>query len=748
MAHNETSLADQIQQLEQAVKHEPGAVMQRCRELLPTIAESGEDADESDAEALFRLYIAAAEAARALGQLDAGLGLARQALATARSGLPLPQILQALQHVRLLLHRPDQREEKQAVMSEITALDSAELTSDLRFDIWSAAAQTACELENNDELIALLERGASWRDADLTPLRRAEFLWLDATARLAKGDPAAALESNEISVAIYREAGERYHIARQLLFQSILHIMLGRLTQAETAASEAHAVLEQIGNPERVIAAVNLLGICARRRGDLETALRTFESGLPTLRELGNHFETANFLNNIADVHNAAGNYGLALRNAFEALDLLRGIGMGSERQEVSLHQISQAYMKLGDHERALQYTLEMLEMPDVRRYPEMHIQTLLLVGRLYTRIGDSRRAEEYLTEGLQISRSLDNASLRRELLVMLATIKKSADDIDAAETLLRQAQDMPGDDFDALQDAEILRGLGDICLLQAKPDKGRLLFVNALEILEKTGAAEELLATRRALGEVILQQNAAEGLEHLRETLRMAEAQQFETQIPELQHAVAEAFRANGDADAALEHYDNYMAGLHARQDRMSGQRLANLRVLHEVDDARRNAEMLRIENRHLQEDLSERERELTSKALFLSNRNDLLARLNTSLRRLQHAPPHEFRHSLNEVIRTLEAARQEDDDWLQFDERLNAVHQNFLEKMSASYPQLSPTELRVCSLIRLNCATKDIARIMNVSSRSAEMYRYRIRRKMALASGDNLQSILAGIG
>ncbi len=748
MAHNETSIADQIQQLEQAVKHEPGAVLQRCRELLPSIAESGEDATAADAEALFRLYNIAATAARALGQLDAALGLARQALAGARASLSMPQQLRAMLNVRLLLHRPDQREEKQALLAEISALDAADLSPELRFDIWSAAAQTACELENNDELIDLMQRGQVWRNADLSPLRRAEFLWLDSTARLAKGDPTAALESNEASVDIYRTAGEPYHIARQLLFQSILHIMLGRLTQAEHAASEARSILEKIGNPERSVAAVNLLGICARRRGDLEAALRYFESGLPTLRELEHDFESANFLNNIADVHNAAGNYGLALRNAFEALELLRSSGTGSLRQEVSLHQISQAYMNLGDHERALSYTLEMLEMPDVRRYPEMHIQTLLLVGRLYTRIGDPRRAEEFHTEGLQLSRSLDNPSLRRELLVNLAKLKITTGEIDAAEKLLLQARDMPGDDFDALQDAEILRGLGDVCLRRAQADKGRLLFVGALEILEKAGAAEDVMTTRRALGELILQRNAAEGLQHLLETLHMAETQKSETLLPEIHHAVAEALRANGDAAAALKHYDAYMAGMQTRQDRMSEQRLANLRVLHEVDDARRSAEMLRLENRHLQEDLAERERELTSKALFLSNRNDLLARLNTSLRRLQHAPPHEFKRSLNEVVRTLESARQEDDDWLQFDERLNAVHQNFLEKMSASYPQLSPTELRVCSLIRLNCATKDIARIMNVSSRSAEMYRYRIRRKMALASGDNLQSILAGIG
>ncbi|MBL7973999.1 MAG: hypothetical protein JNJ85_03750, partial [Candidatus Kapabacteria bacterium] len=60
---------------------------------------------------------------------------------------------------------------------------------------------------------------------------------------------------------------------------------------------------------------------------------------------------------------------------------------------------------------------------------------------------------------------------------------------------------------------------------------------------------------------------------------------------------------------------------------------------------------------------------------------------------------------------------------------------------------PQLSPIELRVCALLKVNLNSKEIADILCVETKSVEMYRFRIRKKIALDSTVNLHSYILGL-
>jgi AraC family transcriptional regulator, chitin signaling transcriptional activator len=58
--------------------------------------------------------------------------------------------------------------------------------------------------------------------------------------------------------------------------------------------------------------------------------------------------------------------------------------------------------------------------------------------------------------------------------------------------------------------------------------------------------------------------------------------------------------------------------------------------------------------------------------------------------------------------------------------------------------YPSLTPNDLRLCSYLRMNFTTKEIAKLINISSRAVEISRYRIRRKMNLGHDINLNEFL----
>jgi tetratricopeptide (TPR) repeat protein len=77
-------------------------------------------------------------------------------------------------------------------------------------------------------------------------------------------------------------------------------------------------------------------------------------------------------------------------------------------------------------------------------------------------------------------------------------------------------------------------------------------------------------------------------------------------------------------------------------------------------------------------------------------------------------------------------------------FDSRVASSNEEFFNKLLNLYPELSPSELKLCAYLRLNLTTKDIAEIINRSVRTVETTRTNIRKKMSLEAQDNLVSHL----
>ncbi len=82
---------------------------------------------------------------------------------------------------------------------------------------------------------------------------------------------------------------------------------------------------------------------------------------------------------------------------------------------------------------------------------------------------------------------------------------------------------------------------------------------------------------------------------------------------------------------------------------------------------------------------------------------------------------------------------------DWEKFDTQFKAAHPEFTKKLLEKYPELSPTELRICLLVRMNLKSEDIARLLCLSERTVENHRNHIRQKMKLKRSEELAIVLA---
>ena len=70
----------------------------------------------------------------------------------------------------------------------------------------------------------------------------------------------------------------------------------------------------------------------------------------------------------------------------------------------------------------------------------------------------------------------------------------------------------------------------------------------------------------------------------------------------------------------------------------------------------------------------------------------------------------------------------------------------QEFLCRLKKEYSNLSSNDLRICTLLRQNLSTKEVALNLAIGADSANKARYRIRKKLGLSRKDDLIQFILG--
>ncbi len=110
-------------------------------------------------------------------------------------------------------------------------------------------------------------------------------------------------------------------------------------------------------------------------------------------------------------------------------------------------------------------------------------------------------------------------------------------------------------------------------------------------------------------------------------------------------------------------------------------------------------------------------------------------------------NAPDGDISKSLQSVLHLLKSEDNGKLLWKEFETRFNELNEGFISRLTERYPSLSPAEIRLCALLRLQMSTKEIAEMLNRSPRTIEYTRNSVRKKMDLQTGDNLVHYLLKI-
>jgi DNA-binding CsgD family transcriptional regulator len=73
--------------------------------------------------------------------------------------------------------------------------------------------------------------------------------------------------------------------------------------------------------------------------------------------------------------------------------------------------------------------------------------------------------------------------------------------------------------------------------------------------------------------------------------------------------------------------------------------------------------------------------------------------------------------------------------------------AHADFFENLRNKHPVLSSNEIKLSAYLKLNLSSKEIASLMNISIRSIEQARYRLRKKLNLPQDSSLVNYIQSL-
>ncbi len=153
---------------------------------------------------------------------------------------------------------------------------------------------------------------------------------------------------------------------------------------------------------------------------------------------------------------------------------------------------------------------------------------------------------------------------------------------------------------------------------------------------------------------------------------------------------------------------------------------------LLLEIKELENEQQLMKLKNEQLSIDVDSKNRELAASTMSLMKKNELLSLIKDDLKRTNSDQEDK---SIKSVINTINKSISDDDSWTIFKEAFNSADNDFLKKIKQLHPSLTPNDLRLCAYLRLNLSSKEIAPLLNISVRSVEVKRYRLRKKMDLA-------------
>lgn len=156
----------------------------------------------------------------------------------------------------------------------------------------------------------------------------------------------------------------------------------------------------------------------------------------------------------------------------------------------------------------------------------------------------------------------------------------------------------------------------------------------------------------------------------------------------------------------------------------------------------------IVELEKENLDKELKHKAQEMTSVMMSLSHKNETLLTVKKELQNIVGMLPRtsaDAKKAIADLQGKVTIDLKSDEVFDRVAEEFDLVHNDFIKRLRARFPDLTNNEVLMCAYLKMNLSTKEIAPLLNISVRGVETMRYRIRKKFGLEREDKLMEFLS---
>lgn len=457
------------------------------------------------------------------------------------------------------------------------------------------------------------------------------------------------------------------------------------------------------------------------------------------------------------------------------------------------LHLFAGLHLGRGRQDEALEIYLENIKRFEAQQNTHWLLHSLIGTGMLYKQQADFSLALQYLFRAMSIADEVESPLSRNQwmskccynLAIIYATIEEREK---ALEMFLKSLQ-LRRENGDKASEAGILHGLGTLSIQMGRFNEAYSYLQEALVILRDITSNKTLeIHCLVSLGKIMEQESAIErAVQYYKQALALSDSHnmgidaycmallqlggiyrknqeykkagrwlkkalsvaqkaalhQFEYTITK---DLADVYEQLGNVSKALYYHKKYAEQKESIFGARQQSAIAAEQVKFAVSKEQAEKEKYRSEKEHLTVEVEKKKQELVKTSLQLAQKTEFLKQVKKQVRDLLHSRNGKavlLRHLLQQIQQNVVS----DQEWQIFEQQFEQSNDEFIGRLAQRFQYLTPTELKVCALLKINMNTKEIARMLSLSGRTVDYHRNNIRKKTGIDSATSLPAFFAAL-
>ena len=453
-----------------------------------------------------------------------------------------------------------------------------------------------------------------------------------------------------------------------------------------------------------------------------------------------------------------------------------------------SLKVLGSAYLDLGQQEKALAEFLNGLKIAEDTGNKIEVASFLNAIGNSYRKYKDSKSAIDYLERALELSKSIDDNSLPKQIFPNLALAYDMADQKEKSIDLFKSVlSDFKLTTYDSSKiytniarsyirmhlydSAQKYLDLGTPLRQRiGSPNHNAYAYKEYATLYTETNQFDKSITYGelvREIGEELENSGHLEdAYRNLREAYYGAKDYKKSTEYGKKYIKVfwkrynSEKRRIITEMDTKYQtvQKENEIVKLEAQKakDQKTKTQLAGAIVLimlitafvlilfkNSIEKQKSAKKMAETQLSLNKKELQVKEQQLSHFVQVIQEKNNIVEQLENQIT-LSAACENEKLATIDKLTKTIILT---EDDWLEFKSIFENVYDNFFTKVRSLQPSITSSEMRLTALMKLNLSTKEISNLLGISPDSVTKTKYRVKKKLALEDTRELEEFVQTI-